>query len=195
MRRGRWLSLLVLLALALVPLPAASASARHQVDRIDLPAGWQPEGITGKPRSTGVRPSSRREMGRRRTRRRVRAQKASNGAVIGVVRLRGHGHEPARVGAVRTLPRSGDYVQQVGFNAKSDGGWAGPAPTPARAACRPPGRGGSRSQRKSRGPQCGQGLEPDRRKSVCARRVCSPLEALLGSPLPPTERQVDRLNW
>ncbi|HYO40084.1 MAG TPA: superoxide dismutase [Nocardioidaceae bacterium] len=46
MRRSRWLSLFVLLSLALVPMPVASASARHSVDRIDLPVGWQPEGIT-----------------------------------------------------------------------------------------------------------------------------------------------------
>jgi hypothetical protein len=185
MRRSRWLSLLALLVLALVPLPAASASARHAVDRIDLPVGWQPEGITtdgrfiyagslatgaiikadprtGRtrvlPRSTTGKPSVGLEYDRRRDviwvaggpTGEIRAHKASNGkllrtytfpagtrfindlvvtrravyatdslnAVIGVVRLARHAHKrlPAS-GAVRTLPLSGDFVQQEGFNA------------------------------------------------------------------------------
>lgn len=45
MRRNRWIALLAL-ALALVFLPVAAASARHSVHRIDLPVGWQPEGVT-----------------------------------------------------------------------------------------------------------------------------------------------------
>lgn len=47
MSRTRWIALLALLSLALVPLPMQSASAGSStVDRIDLPVGWQPEGVT-----------------------------------------------------------------------------------------------------------------------------------------------------
>jgi sugar lactone lactonase YvrE len=50
MRRHGWIVLPVLLAVGLVPPSAATASSRHGsahgVARIDLPQGWQPEGIT-----------------------------------------------------------------------------------------------------------------------------------------------------
>jgi sugar lactone lactonase YvrE len=46
MSRSRWSVLLVALVLAVVPLRGADASPRHAVDRIDLPRGWQPEGVT-----------------------------------------------------------------------------------------------------------------------------------------------------
>jgi hypothetical protein len=47
MSRTRWIALLALISLALVPLPVQSALARQStVDRIDLPVGWQPEGVT-----------------------------------------------------------------------------------------------------------------------------------------------------
>lgn len=46
MSRRRWRVLLVALALVVVPLPATAAFAHDTVDRIDLPVGWQPEGVT-----------------------------------------------------------------------------------------------------------------------------------------------------
>lgn len=51
MRRNRLTAALVLLSLGLVPSAAATASARPAVDRIDLPRGWQPEGVTSDGRS------------------------------------------------------------------------------------------------------------------------------------------------
>jgi len=41
-----WRVLLAALTLAVVPVSATSASAHEKVDRIDLPVGWQPEGVT-----------------------------------------------------------------------------------------------------------------------------------------------------
>jgi sugar lactone lactonase YvrE len=56
MSRTRWSVLLTALALAfaLAPASASMASARHTVDRIDLPVGWQPEGVTTDGRSLYV---------------------------------------------------------------------------------------------------------------------------------------------
>ena len=51
MIRSPWRVLLAALTLAVVPLPATSASAHETVDRIDLPVGWQPEGVTTDGRS------------------------------------------------------------------------------------------------------------------------------------------------
>jgi sugar lactone lactonase YvrE len=46
MSRRRWRVLLAALALVLAPLPATVAFGHDTVDRIDLPVGWQPEGVT-----------------------------------------------------------------------------------------------------------------------------------------------------
>jgi sugar lactone lactonase YvrE len=46
MSRRRWVVLLVALLLAAVPVAPSAAAGRAPVDRIDLPTGWQPEGIT-----------------------------------------------------------------------------------------------------------------------------------------------------
>ena len=54
MSRTRWSVLLAALTLTVAPLSASTASARRTVDRIDLPVGWQPEGVTTDGRSLYV---------------------------------------------------------------------------------------------------------------------------------------------
>ena len=55
--------------------------------------------------------------------------------------------------------------------------------------------GASGDQSKRWCPHTGQGPEPERRNRIWALSVCSCDEAWVGSPLPPTERQVDGVNW